>query len=88
MGDGWQARGANGWERAAPANTRQQAPAAGVPRPGGAGGGASAGQIRQGFDSADVNRAAVARQRGAVREANRPSLPATRPAGQQPQIRR
>jgi hypothetical protein len=88
--DGWQARGANGWERAVPDDVRRQAAQAGVARPGGtgagAGGGAAAGQVRQRLDSADLNRAAAARQRGAVREANRPNLAAALPgrAAQQP----
>jgi len=76
--EGWQARGANGWERAVPANTRQPGAPAGAARPGGTGGGAAGSQIRQRFDTADLNRAAAARDRGAVREANRPNLGALR----------
>jgi Cu/Ag efflux protein CusF len=76
--EGWQARGANGWERAVPANIRQPAAPAGAARPGGAAGGATAGQLRQRFDSVDLNRAAAARDRGVVREANRPNLGALR----------
>jgi hypothetical protein len=86
--EGWQARGANGWERAVPANARQQAAPAGAPRPGGAGGNAAAGQLRQRFDGADLSRAAAARDRGNLREAARPNLGALRQTGQLPQTRR
>ena len=76
--EGWQARGANGWERAVPANVRPPAAQAGAARPGAAGGGAAGSQVRQRFDTADLNRAAAARDRGGVREANRPNLGALR----------
>ncbi|HSP92331.1 MAG TPA: hypothetical protein VLN08_15565, partial [Vicinamibacterales bacterium] len=59
-------------------NVRQQTAQAGAARPGGAAGGATAGQLRQRFDSVDLNRAAAARDRGVVREANRPNLGALR----------
>jgi hypothetical protein len=78
--DGWQPRGANGWERAVPANTRQPGAPAGVARPGGTGGGAAGSQIRQRFDTADLNRAAAARDRGTAREANRPNLARLQPS--------
>jgi len=86
--EGWQPRGANGWERAVPANVRPPAAQAGAPRPGTAGGNVTAGQIRQRIDSADLNRAAAARDRGNAREASRPNLAPLRPAGAPQPVRR
>jgi hypothetical protein len=86
--EGWQARGANGWERAVPANVRQQVPQAGASRPGTAGGNVTAGQIRQRIDSADLNRAAAARDRGTAREANRPNLARSQPSATPQPLRR
>ncbi|MCU0251084.1 MAG: hypothetical protein MUE61_12795 [Vicinamibacterales bacterium] len=83
--EGWQPRGASGWERAVPANVRPPAAPAGAPRPGTPGGNVTAGQIRQRIDSADLNRAAAARDRGNVREASRPNLaPVRQSAAPQP----
>ena len=81
IAEGWQPRAANGWERAVPANVRPQAAQAGAPRQGTAGGNVAAGQIRQRIDSADLNRAGAARDRGNVREAVRPNPAPLRPPG-------
>jgi hypothetical protein len=55
-----------------------------IKKPSGAGGNVNAGQARQRVDSADLNRSAAARDRGATRTASRPpqtrSKPAAKPA--------
>jgi hypothetical protein len=48
----------------------------------------TAGQIRQRIDSADLNRAAAARDRGTAREANRPNLARLQPSATPQPVRR
>ena len=71
-----------------PRTFARQAAQAGAARPGGAAGGATAGQIRQRIDSADLNRAAAARDRGNAREANRPNLARLQPSATPQPVRR
>jgi hypothetical protein len=80
---GWESRGQKGWEKPEAEGIRDKAdsidkrPAPSAARP-------SPGQARQRVDSADLNRSAAARQRGATRTASRPpatkAKPAARPA--------
>ena len=51
-----------------------------IKKPSGAGGSVNAGQARQRVDSADLNRSAAARDRGAKRTASRPAATKTKPA--------
>jgi hypothetical protein len=77
---GWESRGAKGWEKPEAADVRQKVDSADVKRPSPAGGMPSAGQARQRVDSADLNRSAAARDRGATRTASRPPQTKSRPA--------
>jgi len=79
---GWEARGEKGWEKPEAEGIRQKAdsidkrPAPSAARP-------SPAQARQRVDSADLNRSAAARQRGATRTASRPPRRSrNRPPGQ------